>query len=146
MATISEQVAQIHAGQNDRLVCRVASGWVVMGEAQFLPGYCLLLPDPVVGSLNDLTGDARRDYLLDMARVGDAVLSVTGARRINYEMLGNVVPELHAHVFPRYADEPADLATRPVWSYDWDSARKFRREEDGELQQALCRAIESLSC
>ena len=47
---------------------------VVIGDVQFLPGCCLLLPDPVVPSLNDLSEQARATFLLDMARVGDAIL------------------------------------------------------------------------
>ncbi len=41
-----------------------------MGDVQFLPGYCLLLPDPVAPSLNDLDVEARATCLLDMARIG----------------------------------------------------------------------------
>ena len=36
---------------------RLPSGWVVMGERQVFPGYCLLLPDPVVDHLNALRSD-----------------------------------------------------------------------------------------
>lgn len=57
----------------------MASGWAVMGDVQFLPDYCLLLPDPVVPSLNDLSSEARATYLLDMARLGDALFEATGA-------------------------------------------------------------------
>jgi len=99
------------------VVARVRSGWVVMGESQLLPGYCLLLPDPVVGSLNELSSDARADYLRDMALVGDAVEAVCSPRRINYEMLGNLEPALHAHVIPRYHNEPEKYRTGAVWAY-----------------------------
>ena len=68
----------------------------MFGEQQFLRGYALLLPDPVVGTLNALTGSARRIFLEDMARLGDEVLAATGALRINYAMFGNVEPALHA--------------------------------------------------
>ena len=44
-----------------------------------------------------------------MAALGDAVLEATGAERINYEILGNVDPALHAHVIPRHASEDPDL-------------------------------------
>ena len=50
-----------------------ASGWAVLGDPQVLRGYCLLLPDPVVAHLNDLSGRARSQFLDDMARLGDAV-------------------------------------------------------------------------
>jgi len=79
-----------------------------MGDVQFLPGYCLLLADPVVPSLNDLSPQARGQYLQDMVRIGDAILKVTDSFRINYEILGNSEPELHAHIFPRYMSEPEE--------------------------------------
>ena len=41
-------------------IARLPSGWVIMGERQVLPGYCLLLPDPVVPHLNALDADAAR--------------------------------------------------------------------------------------
>lgn len=132
---IHRWVEAVRAGENPRLVCRVKSGWVVAGESQFLPGYCLLLPDPVVPSLNALTGEARAQFLADMAAVGDAVLAETGARRINYEILGNLEPALHAHVFPRYANDPEEWRTKPVWLVPkevWE-ASPFELGRHGEL-------------
>lgn len=114
---IHEWVEQARAGRNPRVVARMDSGWLVAGERQNLPGYCLLLPDPVVGDLNDLDADGRRRFLLDMATVGDAVVGAFQPLRLNYEILGNSEPALHAHVFPRYAWEPRVLRTKPVWFY-----------------------------
>jgi diadenosine tetraphosphate (Ap4A) HIT family hydrolase len=53
-----------------------------------------------------------------MALLGDVLLEITGAERINYGFLGNSEPALHAHVFPRYADEPEDPRRGPAFSYD----------------------------
>ena len=47
MALITERVALARNGANDKVICRMPSGWAVMGDVQFLPGYCLLVPDPV---------------------------------------------------------------------------------------------------
>jgi len=60
-----------------------------------------------------------------MVRLGDAMLKVTGASRINYEILGNSEPELHAHLFPRYAAGPDERRTKPVWFYDWQNAVRY---------------------
>ena len=57
----------------------MGSGWAVLGDQQFPPGYALLLPDPVVPSLNALPPAARARFLLDMSVLGDALLEVTGA-------------------------------------------------------------------
>ena len=119
---IHRQVESARAGTLDRAIARMKSGWAVLGDPQITRGYCLLLPDPVVADLNALAGDSRRQFLEDMARLGDAVLKVTGAERINYEILGNVEPALHAHVIPRHAAENPDLRQTPVWVHDWATA------------------------
>jgi diadenosine tetraphosphate (Ap4A) HIT family hydrolase len=138
---IHRQVAAARAGTLPRVIARLASGWVVLGDPQVIRGYCLLLPDPVVPHLNALDQEGRRQFLDDMARVGDAVLAVTGAARINYEMLGNLEPALHAHVIPRHRTEPAALRTKPVWSYDWTQAPPFDLERDGGLMAEIAHRI-----
>ena len=138
---IHRQVEAARRGVLPTAVVRLSSGWVVLGDRQVLRGYCLLLPDPVVPHLNALNGAARRQFLDDMARVGDAVLKVTGAVRINYEMLGNLEPALHAHIVPRYRDEAVELITRPFWFYDWDRAPVFEAQRDRELIQRLAEEL-----
>ena len=130
---IDRQVETARAGKLARVVARMPSGWAVLGDPQILPGYCLLLPDPVVPHLNVLTGDARRQFLDDMTRLGDAVLAMTGAERINYEILGNLEPALHAHVIPRFATEDPEDRKRAVWLHDWTKAPAFDPALHGEL-------------
>ncbi|RRW40376.1 hypothetical protein EGJ52_21545 [Pseudomonas luteola] len=143
MPLITERVEQAKLGTNDKVICRMPSGWAVMGDVQFLPGYCLLLPDPVVPSLNSLSDSARSTFLLDMVRIGDALLKVTGAHRINYEILGNSEPELHAHLFPRYHHEPEERRGMPAWFYDWSAAVPYSKQQHGQLHQQLLHAIQA---
>ena len=142
---IHQRVDEARRGENPNVIARLPSGWAVLGDVQFLRGYCLLLPDPVVPHLNALEGSSRVQFLTDMAALGDAVLTVTGAVRINYEMLGNVQPALHAHVFPRYADEPDELRLKPVWFYDWDRAPKFEKGKHLDLMRQIGAALETES-
>jgi diadenosine tetraphosphate (Ap4A) HIT family hydrolase len=142
---IHQRVSDCRAGQYPKAICRVSSGWVVLGDVQFLRGYSLLLPDPVVADLNKLSGPARTAFLSEMAAVGDALLDVTNAIRINYEILGNADPALHAHVFPRYSDEPQDLRTRPAWFYDWTKAPPFDPDRDEPLMKAIRARLEHLA-
>lgn len=134
---IHRWVESCRRDDNPRAVGRVRSGWLVMGEAQFLRGYCLVLPDPVVPHLNALTRTARSVLLTDVTDVGDALLSICQARRCNYEILGNLEPALHVHIFPRYDEEPETLRTRPVWFYDWDAAPRFDPKGDQSLRREL---------
>ena len=134
---IHVQVAAAREGRDPRVIARLYSGWAVFGDRQFLRGYALLLPDPVVPSLNALGSQERTAFLLDMARLGDALLKVTGAARINYAILGNLEPALHAHVIPRYAEEPEKLRVAHPWAYDWGTASAFDRVAYQELADSL---------
>jgi len=134
---IHDRVNQCRNTGNPKSICRVRSGWVVLGDVQFLKGYSLLLPDPVVPDLNSLNGTARAQFLADMALLGDALMHVTDALRINYEILGNNENALHAHLFPRYAHEDSDKATKPVWFYDWRNAAPFDIARDSEIMEDI---------
>lgn len=134
-------VEACRAGSCAALVARLASGWVILAEQQVLPGYCLLLPDPVVPHLNALAPEARNRFLADMAGVGDALLRVTQGVRINYALFGNVEPALHAHVFPRQGDEPAAVRTAQPWALDWNAAPRYSDAVHGPLQRSLRSAL-----
>lgn len=138
---IHHEVAAARAGREPRVLGRLASGWAVFGARQFVRGYLLLLPDPVVPQLNALGEPARAQFLADMARLGDALLATTGATRINYAIFGNVEPALHAHVIPRYADEPPALRTAQPWAYDWEQAAPYDAAALADLAAALRRAL-----
>lgn len=143
MTAIHRHVEAARKGDLARVVARMPSGWAVLGDPQITRGYCLLLPDPVVPDLNALTGDARRQFLDDMARLGDAVLAVTGAERINYEILGNVEPALHAHVIPRHASEDPALRIKPVWLHDWTAASPFDASRHRDLAAQIAARLGS---
>ncbi len=138
---IHRRVDALRAGRDPTFVARLGSGWAVLGERQVMPGYCLLLPDPVVATLNDLALGARSDFLADMAALGDAILAATRALRVNYAIFGNLEPALHAHVIPRYHDEPAALAASHPWAYDWQAAPAFDPERHRELQGRIHAAL-----
>ncbi len=139
---IHRRVEEARQGKNARVITRMPSGWAVIGDVQFVRGYCLLLPDPVVPNLNSLKGAARLSYLTDMARLGDAILEATGAARVNYEILGNVEVALHAHCFPRYpeTEDPA-LAKKPVWFYDWEKSPPFDSARDRPLMDQIANIL-----
>jgi len=138
---IHRRVEALQSGQDPGFIARMASGWAVMGDPQVLPGYCLLLPDPVVPHLNALGPAERAQFLGDMAALGEAVLVATGALRINYAMFGNLEPALHAHVFPRYPHEAKALGTAHPWAYDWHAAPALDPAGHGELRDRIHAAL-----
>jgi len=141
---IHAQVIAAREGREPRVIARLFSGWALFGERQFVRGYALLLPDPVVPNLNSLGARERIAFLSDMSRLGDALLKVTGAARINYAIFGNQEPALHAHVIPRYLDEPEALRTAQPWAYDWSAAPAFDRAGCQDLAISLRRELTRL--
>jgi diadenosine tetraphosphate (Ap4A) HIT family hydrolase len=138
---IHAMVLAAREGREPRVITRLYSGWVLFGQQQFVRGYALLLPDPVVPTINALGAKERSQFLLDMTKVGDALLKVTNALRINYAMFGNVEPALHAHVVPRYLDEPEDKRADHPWAYDWNAAPVFDRVALHDLAESLRREL-----
>ena len=125
----SDRIGSALRGENPTVLARMPAGFAVMGDVQWLPGYCVLLSDdPSATRLSDLPPDQRSAYLNSMARLAAAVEDACAAadpafRRVNVEILGNADDFLHTHIWPRYGWEPADLVSRPVWLYP---AEKWR--------------------
>lgn len=144
MTLIHERVEAARSGVNPTLICQVPSGWVVLCDQQFLRGYSILLPDPVVESLNAFSPRGRSRYLCDMAIVGDALLEVTDAYRVNYAIMGNSEPALHAHIIPRYLSEPDEFRRGLPWSYGQEAmnAIQFDPERDRLLIEQIAQAIQ----
>jgi diadenosine tetraphosphate (Ap4A) HIT family hydrolase len=118
-----DRIGSALRGENPTVLRRLDAGFAVIGDVQFLPGYAVLLvDDPAVTRLSELPRARRLAFLSDMERLGEAVERVCGRldpafRRVNLEILGNTDPFLHAHVWPRYAWEPAGSVGRPVGLY-----------------------------
>jgi diadenosine tetraphosphate (Ap4A) HIT family hydrolase len=112
-----DRIRSAERSENPLTLTRMRSGFAVIGDDQFLPGYCLLLASPRVDHLTDLPFARRSVYLQDMSLIGEAIMQVCAPLRVNYEILGNYDHYLHAHVFPRYVWEPDERREHPVWLY-----------------------------
>ena len=143
---VHRRVTAAREGTNPNVIATMASGFAVLGDFQFFRGYSLLLPDPVVDDLNALTAPSRTQFLDDMVRLGDALIEVTGAVRMNYSILGNPEPALHAHLFPRLAEEPDEYRFGPAWNAPWNlPASAFDEDRDGPLMQRIAELLERSS-
>ncbi|MBN0042999.1 diadenosine tetraphosphate hydrolase [Streptomyces actuosus] len=142
----ADRIGAALRGENPTVLRRLSAGFAVIGDVQFLPGYSVLLVDePGVERLSDLPRAGRLAFLSDMDLLGEAVERACrsldpGFRRVNLEILGNRDPFLHAHVWPRYTWEPAELAGAPVWLHPPD---RWTGERDrlGPRHDALREAI-----
>ncbi len=144
----SDRIGSALRGENPLVITEMSSGFAVMGDTQFLPGYCVFLPKKTVESLEALAMPERTAYLSDASLVGEAVLRATGAKRINYSIYGNTDAFLHTHIFPRYHSEPPERISRPVWDYraeHWKSNEdSYKEEQHGLLRDKIATALTQL--
>jgi diadenosine tetraphosphate (Ap4A) HIT family hydrolase len=129
-------------------LCELAAPVVVRGEkfAVILaddadyPGFARVIWNEHVRELSDLADEDR--LLLNDAvwKLEQAVREVMQPLKVNVASLGNVVPHLHWHVIPRYADDAHFPA--PVWAQAVRASDPAVLEERRKLVPELKRAIE----
>ncbi len=143
-----DRIGAAERGENPTTLLRMRSGYAFIGDSQFLPGYCVLTAVPQVDHLSDLPFEKRGAFLLDMSLLGEALMAVCAPRRVNYEVLGNTDAYLHAHVWARYAWEPAEFIGGPVWRYPREQRsapeHAFNPQTHGVLKQRIADALYTL--
>ncbi|MER6696182.1 diadenosine tetraphosphate hydrolase [Streptomyces fimicarius] len=149
----SDRIGAALKGENPTVLRRLAAGFAVIGDVQFLPGYSVLLvDDPDVQRLSDLPRPKRLSFLSDMDHLGEAVERVCrrtdpAFRRVNLEILGNTDPFLHAHIWPRFEWEPSNVVSRPVWLYPqerWSDEQFKLGPQHDALRDAIGNELDQL--
>jgi diadenosine tetraphosphate (Ap4A) HIT family hydrolase len=84
-----------------------------LGRWQFYHGYTVLIAKLHATELSQLNEKVCHEYYDEMCMVARAIELNFQPHKLNYEMLGNQVPHLHWHVFPRYKND--DHVHLPVW-------------------------------
>ena len=83
-----------------------------LAKNQYVQGYCVLMCHRHVIEPYELTADEQRKYFSDLAKAGQALESAFKADKLNYNILGNLIPHLHTHILPRYFTD--DAPNRPI--------------------------------
>jgi diadenosine tetraphosphate (Ap4A) HIT family hydrolase len=91
---------------------------VMLNKDQFFPGYCFVFTKNHVTELFHLDKETRNGVIEEVNRVAAALDRLFKPAKINYELLGNMVPHMHWHIVPRFTDGP--LWPRPIWSEPHD--------------------------
>lgn len=143
-----DRIGSCERGENPMVLARMRSGFAVIGDNQFLPGYCVLLGYPQAASLNELPLDKRGQYLIDMTLIGDAILKVCNPLRINYAIMMNLDHYLHAHIEARYDWEPEEYKCRPRWFYPreimYSKEYEYSEERHGEMKRKIAEALREI--
>lgn len=151
-----EDWAERMAGRNCPLCAAIGRGdndfWVAVHAGEFaevylerrsrMPGYCVVLwRHGHVAEPDDLDPGQAGGFWAEVLAVGRAVRAQFHPVKLNYMVLGNTVPHLHAHVIPRYRDDPAPggpIAWQDIFSPDPVPEAGLRRQAAG-LRALLAR-------
>jgi diadenosine tetraphosphate (Ap4A) HIT family hydrolase len=85
----------------------------LLGPWQYYTGYCVLISRQHATELHQLPGAHRQAFLEEMVLLAQGIETAFKPRKMNYELLGNQVPHLHWHLFPRRDDDPETM--KAVW-------------------------------
>ena len=123
------KLAHVDSLSREELVWQFPHSIALLGPWQYYLGYCILVARRHASELNQLSESERIAYLNEMCLLAKAIEAAFHPRKLNYELLGNQVPHLHWHLFPRYEHDPDAL--KPVW------LRLERAERDETERQRL---------
>lgn len=98
----------------DLRVIELKHSYVILNRDQYFPGYTLLFTKHHVTELFLLDQDVRSALMEEVSFVAHGLYKVFTPAKINYELLGNMVPHIHWHIVPRFMSE--SLWPRPIWA------------------------------
>ena len=110
----------------DGLVYASENWRVILADEAGYPGFCRVIWNRHVAEMTDLDEKDRMELMGVVWLVEQCVRQVMRPDKINLASLGNMVPHLHWHVIPRYADDAHFPDS--VWSM-------ARRKMDGRTIQ-----------
>ena len=119
-------------------IAELDHSYVILNRDQFFPGYTLLFSKTHVTELFHLDRRVRGELMEEVSRTAKALFDVFRPDKINYELLGNMVPHMHWHLVPRFASEK--FWPRPIWAEPHDELflkpAEYRRLI-AQIQEAL---------
>jgi diadenosine tetraphosphate (Ap4A) HIT family hydrolase len=126
------------AGHVLRKVQDLPASVAILAPDQYYWGYTFVVSKTHATELYDLPEGESAQYFSDMLRVARAIAAAFKPRKMNYELLGNTVPHLHWHLFPRYESDPNPKG--PTWETN-HTPRLPSPEEYAETVAAIRRQL-----
>lgn len=123
---------------SDLRIAELEYSFVVLNRDQFFTGYTLLFTKQHVTELFHLDRVVRTGLIEEVSMVAKALHTLFQPDKINYELLGNMVPHIHWHLVPRFALDP--LWPRPIWAEN-HTEKLLTAEEYGQRVMAIRQAL-----
>jgi diadenosine tetraphosphate (Ap4A) HIT family hydrolase len=122
-----------------QIVGELPSGYVeFVADADFI-GYCILVHRRHVVELFELSAEEQCEFITDVTHVAKCLADLLKPDKINYEILGNAVPHLHCHIFPRYLSD--GYWGGPIWWRPIEKRRWLSEPEAASLAGRIRSAL-----
>lgn len=95
--------------RQDHLVDDLGLTTVYLYPDQFFPGRTVVVFNRHATELFQLTPTERFQLSEEVTLVAKTLAQAFEAKKINYELLGTELPQIHRHLIPRLAHDPAPL-------------------------------------
>jgi diadenosine tetraphosphate (Ap4A) HIT family hydrolase len=108
------QPCELCANDGGEVIHRHDKWRVVLVDDPQYPGFCRVIWNAHAREMTDLAPQDRAGLMQAVWQVEAAVREIMQPEKVNLASLGNVVPHVHWHVIPRYADDAHFPG--PVWA------------------------------
>ncbi|HEX2767817.1 MAG TPA: HIT family protein [Geobacteraceae bacterium] len=108
------QMCTIWDAEPDLRIAELDQCYVVLNRDQFFTGYTFVFSKEHVTELFHLDRETRSAVMEEVTATAAALNRQFKADKINYELLGNMVPHMHWHLVPRLHTDR--LWPRPIWA------------------------------
>jgi diadenosine tetraphosphate (Ap4A) HIT family hydrolase len=111
--------------------CRV----VLVNDVEY-PGFCRVIVNRHAKEMTDLSVSERNSLMSVVFSVEQAIINVLQPKKINLASLGNVIPHIHWHIIPRFADD------KHFPNSIWGTVEREGIKRVADIA-ALCKAIDA---
>jgi len=108
------------ADEPELRIAELECSYVLLNRDQFFPGYTFLLIKEHLTELFHLDREWRIMVMEEVTAVASALNTLFKPDKINYELLGNMVPHMHWHLVPRFRTD--QVWPRPIWAVPHEEA------------------------
>ncbi len=108
----------------------------MLGEHQVYRGYVVLVMKQHFREMIDLPASFAHEFFDEMLLTSRFIESTFKPTKMNMCSLGNVVPHIHWHFFPRYSEDP-DFKNPPWLQMDKFESAKLTPDETKETVQRM---------
>lgn len=106
-------------------IANLPSSLVGLYDDSRFPGRLIVSLNQHFEDLDELPPELLNSFMADVQLVSQVVKQVTGSERVNFAILGNSVPHVHAHMIPRFPKDEKFPGKSP-----WNDPRPLQKLSD----------------